>query len=292
MEKRKIIIKDTHLNEQGLKSCRYKYEDEAEWSVIIERWKDVPGYEGSYMVSNFGEVRSLDREVDNGKGGTRFLKGKVLSTNLNTSGYATINLSRDGESSTVQVHQLITIVFLGHTPCGHKLVVNHIDGGKVDNRVCNLEIVTNRYNSQISISSQNSVTGVSGVFYDVSGDIYKACIVCFGPQVYLGGHKTNIKMLGELYVVAQKKYESNKQYYKENIHHLENLEKRKYLLGELYIAPKPESSKHKGIYYSESKKRWRVVIPINKKRKQIGTFKTEELALEALLKFKKENGIL
>ena len=32
-----------------------------------EIWKDVIGYEGLYMVSSFGRVISLERQVPNGK---------------------------------------------------------------------------------------------------------------------------------------------------------------------------------------------------------------------------------
>lgn len=28
-----------------------------------ENWKDIPGYEGMYMVSDFGEVKSLERRA-------------------------------------------------------------------------------------------------------------------------------------------------------------------------------------------------------------------------------------
>lgn len=30
---------------------------------MIEKWKDIPGYEGFYQASNLGRIRSLDRIV-------------------------------------------------------------------------------------------------------------------------------------------------------------------------------------------------------------------------------------
>ena len=27
-----------------------------------EKWKDIPGYEGLYKISTFGQIKSLDRE--------------------------------------------------------------------------------------------------------------------------------------------------------------------------------------------------------------------------------------
>ena len=33
----------------------------------MEIWKDIPGYQGLYQVSNYGRVKSLERLVKNGK---------------------------------------------------------------------------------------------------------------------------------------------------------------------------------------------------------------------------------
>lgn len=43
----------------------------------MERWSDVNGYEGSYQVSDLGNVRSLTRVV-NSRWGLREVKGKSL----------------------------------------------------------------------------------------------------------------------------------------------------------------------------------------------------------------------
>jgi hypothetical protein len=47
-------------------------------SLEGEIWKDVVGYEGSYLVSNLGKVCSLQRKVNVGNGGWRILNPKIL----------------------------------------------------------------------------------------------------------------------------------------------------------------------------------------------------------------------
>lgn len=56
----------------------------------------------------------------------------------------------------------MAITFLNHTPCKLDLVVNHINFNKQDNRLDNLEIVTNRVNSNRKhLKSTSKYTGVS-----------------------------------------------------------------------------------------------------------------------------------
>lgn len=43
----------------------------------------------------------------------------------------------------------MAIAFLGHKPNGLTLVVNHIDGDKLNNKLKNLEIVTHRENCSV-----------------------------------------------------------------------------------------------------------------------------------------------
>ena len=59
-----------------------------------EKWKDIKGYEGIYQVSNYENVRVLDRYVWNHNG---FVKreGKILKPSLNKHGYKDVMLSKD-----------------------------------------------------------------------------------------------------------------------------------------------------------------------------------------------------
>jgi len=124
----------------------------------IEVWKDIPEYEGLYQVSNLGNVKSLDRVSSIG----RKLKGKTLKNGLCGSGYCVVCLFKNGKSKTKTIHKLVSIAFLNHTPCGFELVVNHIDRNRVNNNLYNLEIITQRENSNKKhIKSSSKYTGVS-----------------------------------------------------------------------------------------------------------------------------------
>jgi len=118
---------------------------------MIEEFRDVDGYGGLYQVSNLGRIKSL-----------KFGKERILKGNINTPGYLDILLYANKEFKRRTIHQLVAVAFLGHKPCGYKLVVNHINFNKLDNRVGNLEIVTARENSNHKhLKSTSFYTGVS-----------------------------------------------------------------------------------------------------------------------------------
>ena len=127
-----------------------------------EIWKAVKGYEGLYEVSNLGRVKSLERIVERSNGIRRTVNEKILKEKINGGGYFYIVLFNTGVRKTKSIHQLVAESFLNHNPCGMKLVVNHINFNKTDNRVENLEIVTARENSNKKhLTSTSQYTGVS-----------------------------------------------------------------------------------------------------------------------------------
>ena len=118
-----------------------------------EIWKDIPGYEGLYQVSNFGKVRSLKRTIKyNGKGkgsGTRIYESIELKQCLNTVGYYQVSLSVNNCRKRYMVHRLVASAFCNH-PIG-KDYVNHMDGNYLNNKSENLEWVSNRENVRHAI---------------------------------------------------------------------------------------------------------------------------------------------
>jgi len=103
-----------------------------------EAWKPVPGYEGSYEVSNLGRIKSLSRLVPQGKQ-LRQTKECILVQDTSF-GYKRINLSVRGKSRKVMVHVIVLHAFTGSRPHGY--TVNHIDGNKSNNVLSNLEWLT------------------------------------------------------------------------------------------------------------------------------------------------------
>ena len=112
-----------------------------------EIWKDIPNYEGYYQASSLGRIKSLSRIVLR-KGKYPFMsKEKVLKPALIPLGYYQIVLHKNGIKKGKSIHSLVAESFLNHKPNGHKLVVNHKNFNREDNRVENLEIITNRENT-------------------------------------------------------------------------------------------------------------------------------------------------
>lgn len=102
-----------------------------------EIWKDVCGFEGLYLVSNFGRVKGLDRVVLRKNQGTLNVRGKLLKVKTLSSGYYKVNLNCNGSAFSKRVHRLVASAFIPN-PKNHK-TVNHKNGNKLDNRVPNLE---------------------------------------------------------------------------------------------------------------------------------------------------------
>ncbi len=108
------------------------------------KWKEIPGYEGLYQVSDTGLIKSMDR-ITTGKR-KRNIKGMLLKLTFTSTGYYKCELCKEGKKKSCKVHRLVAIAFL---PNPHKLpCVNHKDLNPLNNNVENLEWCTQRYNIQ------------------------------------------------------------------------------------------------------------------------------------------------
>lgn len=101
---------------------------------VTERWLPVVGAEGFYEVSNFGNVRSLDRRVRHRwPGSTRLARGRLLALCPGSHGYPTVALCLGGGIEwTRTVHSLVLEAFAG--PCPPSMEALHGPGGRCDNR--------------------------------------------------------------------------------------------------------------------------------------------------------------
>lgn len=119
---------------------------------MTEVWKDIPGYEGWYQVSNLGRVRSLDRVIEQwsryGHTIHRDIKGQFLTPTDNGYGYMIVGLATNQIRRNYYVHQLVAEAFIPN-PEG-KSEVNHKDYDKTNNAASNLEWVTRLENVHYS----------------------------------------------------------------------------------------------------------------------------------------------
>ena len=127
----------------------------------VEIWKDIKDYEGIYQVSSLGNIKSLSRTVNHNKSGVLTIKERLLKLSLDAYGYHHVMLSKNGKVRVNKVHKIVSIAFLNHIPCNYKLVINHINFIRTDNRIENLEIVTPRVNGDKKhLKSSSKYTGV------------------------------------------------------------------------------------------------------------------------------------
>ena len=101
---------------------------------MTEVWKSIPGYEDIYQVSDLGRIRRIPKNYS-------LNKPRVLKP-CSRKGYHFVCLSRNNKTKQIGVHRLVMLAFVGKSD----LQVNHIDANRVNNRLDNLEYVTNHQN--------------------------------------------------------------------------------------------------------------------------------------------------
>lgn len=101
-----------------------------------EIWKDIPGFEGLYQVSNFGKIKSLNY--------ARHKVAQDIKPTYTKDRYLKVILHKCGYRKTVPIHRLVCEAFVSKVE--GKEEVNHINGDKEDNRAINLEWVTHLEN--------------------------------------------------------------------------------------------------------------------------------------------------
>ena len=107
-----------------------------------EEWRAIPGFP-EYEASSLGRIRSVYRTINYSNGRVVHAKQRILKP-TKSSGYYSVNLSRNNKQKSTKVHVLVAAAFLGENPGG--LDVRHKNGCRTDNRAENLEYGTRSEN--------------------------------------------------------------------------------------------------------------------------------------------------
>lgn len=96
-----------------------------------EEFKLMPGYEDYYVVSNMGYILSTRTDT-------------ILTPTIKDKGYFYLKIIGKDNAKTCSIHQIIASTFLEKPTHrnGKKLIIDHINGIRTDNRAENLRWVT------------------------------------------------------------------------------------------------------------------------------------------------------
>jgi hypothetical protein len=155
----------------------------------MEEWRDIPGFEGYYQVSNMGRVKSMPRERRNHHANW-ISKERILRTPKSKSdGYNRCVLCVDGKEYPKRVFVLVAMAFLEYNS-GEGLEPDHIisisDGGT--DVLSNLKLITHRENC--SKDRKNKTSKYTGVSWHKKSGKWVANIYINKKLIYLGCFNT------------------------------------------------------------------------------------------------------
>lgn len=100
-----------------------------------EEWRQIEGYNGKYLVSNMGRVKSL-----------KHADARLLTAFANNKGYYRVCLCKDGVSRHFLVSRLVAAAFCPNDDPQNKTTIDHIDGDKANNTAANLRWMSQQDN--------------------------------------------------------------------------------------------------------------------------------------------------
>lgn len=127
------------------------------------KWKSVKGYEGLYLISEYGDLKSLERKIKNKYNSTSTRKEKILKKKI-LNGYIRYSLTDNNKKTkSYFAHRLVAQSFLDNKQKFES--VDHLDENKLNNHYSNLEWTTigdnvKRYKSKRNFFGENNTNSI------------------------------------------------------------------------------------------------------------------------------------
>lgn len=200
---------------------------------------------------------------------------------VNDKGYPIFNLTKNKIHKTIRVHRHVLGLVVGDGK-----IVDHIDHDLFNSQKSNLRIVSPQQNIQHQKRAINNTSGHRGVYYRSDRQKWAAQTEIYGKKIFFG----NFNTLEEAALAVELGRKSLKYLSKEQVSD-EEARTAAAQLEAMLKSHTQNTSGYRWISYSHSQQRWDVRFKYNKKQLCLGTFKTLEEAITALISKRKELGL-
>lgn len=106
----------------------------------MENWKEIQGFEGLYLVSSYGRIKSI-------------INDKILTPCILRANGLSVGLMKDGKVEKKQISRLVAAAFIPNPD--NKPCVDHIDGVRFHNFVENLRWCSVSENNNFELAIKN-----------------------------------------------------------------------------------------------------------------------------------------
>lgn len=141
-------------------------------------FKDINGYEGLYKINKNGDILSVKRN-------------NKLKLNTDGNGYIKVRLYKNNNTKYFKLHRLLATHFI--TNPNNLKCVNHIDGNTLNNKLDNLEWVSQRENMCHSQINRKSTSKYIGVCFVKSKGKWVATIYIDKKLIFLGYFNSEVE---------------------------------------------------------------------------------------------------